>query len=173
MNFSFLTKKNITIYIFYGSQTGYAESVAKNLHEQIKTIIKPIFLEISPLNNLFTYNIQKEDFVIILLSTTGDGEFPDNAINIYKYLRKFKGTIENISYTLFGFGDSNYRSYCHSSKILERRLKRFKATQFMPTTFNDEATNGTDVINKWIEDIINYFKNHKVTLMSWFLKSIT
>lgn len=173
MNFSFLTKKNITIYIFYGSQTGYAESVAKNLHEQIKKIIKPITLEISPLNNLFTYNITKEDFVIILLSTTGDGEFPDNAVNTYRYLRKYKGTLENISYTLLGFGDSNYKSFCHCLKVLERRLKRFKATQFMPTTFNDEATNGTDVIDKWIRDIMDYLKNHKVTLMSWFLKSIT
>jgi sulfite reductase alpha subunit-like flavoprotein len=172
MDFTFLSKKNITIYIFYGSQTGYTESVAKYVYEKIKTIIKPIFLEISILNNLFTYEIQKEDFVIILLSTTGDGEFPDNAIDIYKHLRKFKGSLENITYSLVGFGDSNYKSYCHSSKILERRLKRFKATRFMPTIFNDDAIDGTDTINKWIDDIIDYLKNHKVTLMSWFLKSI-
>ena len=80
--------------------------------------------------------------------------------------------LENITYSLVGFGDSNYKSYCHSSKILERRLKRFKATRFMPTIFNDDAIDGTDTINKWIDDIIDYLKNHKVTLMSWFLKSI-
>ena len=151
MNFNFLSKKNITIYIFYGSQTGYAESTAQYLYEQIKTIIKPIFLEISILNDLLSYNIHKEDFVIILLSTTGDGEFPDNAINIYKYLKTFKGSLENITYSLIGFGDSNYKSYCHSSKILERRFKRFKATQFIQTVFNDEAIDGTDTINKLLK----------------------
>lgn len=40
--FNFLTKKNISIFIFYGSQTGYAESVAKHLHKEIREKIKPI-----------------------------------------------------------------------------------------------------------------------------------
>jgi methionine synthase reductase len=173
MNFTFLSKKNITIYIFYGSETGYAESVAQYLHKEINKKVKPSTLEIDILNNLFTYDIQAEDFVIILLSTTGDGEFPDNAMDIYKHLRKFKGTLENINYCLIGFGDSNYKSYCHSSKVLERRLKRFKSTQFMETIFNDDAIDGNDTINKWIKNIIDYLLQHKTSLISWFLQSIT
>mgnify|MGYP003389198461 FL=1 len=173
MNFTFLSKKNITIYIFYGSETGYSESVANYLYKDINKQVKPLILEISILNKLFTFDIQVEDFVIILLSTTGDGEFPDNAIDIYKYLRKFKGTLENINYCLIGFGDSNYKSYCHSSKVLERRFRRFKAKQFMKTVFNDDAIDGNDTIDKWIKNVIDYLLQHKTSLLSWFLQSMT
>ena len=46
MVFDFLTKKFFNIYIFYGSQNGYAKSVAEHLYTKIKNDIKPFKLKI-------------------------------------------------------------------------------------------------------------------------------
>ena len=76
---SYFTKKNISIYIFYGSQTDYAKSVAYELNKKIINKVRPMNINIDILNNFLNYKIHKDDFTIILLSTTGDGEFPDNS----------------------------------------------------------------------------------------------
>ena len=169
----FLTKKFINVYIFFGSQTGFSESVAHELKKQIKQKVKPIHLKIDILNNLFEYDIEKDDFTIILLSTTGDGEFPDNAYKIFKMLRKNKKELNNINYCLLGFGDSNYNSFCHSSKILDRLLKKKNATKFIETVFNDGSVSSNEVIDDWMEAVVLYLKNYKNTLFDWFIKSMT
>ena len=100
----YFTKKNIRIYIFFGSQTGYSKSVAYELNKKIINKVRPMNINIDILNNFFNYNINKDDFTIILLSTTGDGEFPDNSNKIFKSLRKNKPRLDNINYCLLGFG---------------------------------------------------------------------
>ena len=170
--FNFLTKKNISIFIFYGSQTGYAESVAKHLHKEIGEKIKPIKNEIDVLNNFLSHKIHKDDFVIILLSTTGDGDFPDNAEKLYKTIRRGKEPrLDHINYALLGFGDSNYRSFCASSKVLDRRFMKLGATKFMDTVFNDEAIYNS--VDDWLENIVKFLREFKKSVVSWFIDSMT
>jgi sulfite reductase alpha subunit-like flavoprotein len=172
---NYLTKKHIHIYIFYGSQTGYAESVAQELKKQIVRKVKPIHLDIDMLNNFFEYDIVNQpgdSFTIILLSTTGDGEFPDNAEQFFKRLRKQKPDLHTMEYCLLGFGDSNYNSFCHSSKVLLRMLKRLGATTFIDTQYNDDSTQSTEMIDAWMERVIEYLSNYKHTVWEWFIQSM-
>ena len=173
---NYLTKKHIHIYIFYGSQTGYAESVAQELKKQIVRKVKPIQLDIDILNNFFDYDISNQpgdSFTIILLSTTGDGEFPDNAEQFFKRLRKQKPDLHTTQYCLLGFGDSNYNSFCHSSKVLSRMLKRLGATTFIDTKYNDDSINSTEMIDTWMERVIEYLSNYKHSVWDWFIHSMT
>jgi len=170
---SYFTKKNISIYIFYGSQTDYAKSVAYELNKKIINKVRPMNINIDILNNFVNYKIHKDDFTIILLSTTGDGEFPDNSNKIFKSLRKNKPRLDNINYCLLGFGDSNYNSFCHSSKVLDRLLKKNHATKFIETEFNDESLNSNEIINNWMEKVILYLQNYRNTLFEWFINSMS
>ena len=171
---SYFTKKNISIYIFYGSQTDYAKSVVYELNKKIINKVRPMNINIDILNNFLNYKIHKDDFTIILLSTTGDGEFPDNSNKIFKSLRKNKTLdLDNINYCLLGFGDSNYNSFCHSSKVLDRLLKKRKAIKFIETEFNDDSLNSNKTIDAWMEKVILYLQNYKSTLFNWFINSMT
>ena len=170
---NYITKKHINIYIFYGSQLGFVESVALELKRKIIKEVKPFTIYMDILNNLFNYNISKDDFIIILLSTTGDGEFPNNSYKFYKSLRKNKEDLDNITYCLLGFGDSNYRSYCHSSKVLDRILKKKKATKYIETQYNDDAICSNEIIDSWMEEVITYLNQYKNTLWDWFITSMT
>ena len=171
---NFVNKKNFSIYIFFGSQTGYAESIALYLKKKIITQVKSITIHIDTLNNFLNYTITKDEFTIFILSTTGDGEFPDNSNILYKTLRKNKEIdLGHIHYCLLGLGDSNYNSFCHASKILDRLLKRKNATKFLDTCFNDESIQSNETIDKWMMDVIIYLKDYKITLWNWFVQSMT
>ena len=170
------TKKKITIYILYGSHLGYALSVAEHLYELIEDNIKPLKIEFQSLNEIIENDkigeIHKDDFVIILLSTTGDGEFPQNSNKFYRFLKKYNKPLENIKYCILGFGDTNYNSYCRPAKILDKKLLSLQATKFIKTVCNDDAIHNTDIVDKWLENIINYLTDYKSNLIQWFLKSM-
>ena len=167
--FSFNTKKNPTVYLFYGSQNGYAQSVAEHLFNQIGKII--INIKITTLNDFMSCEINEDDFVIILLSTTGDGEFPTNSLQFYKFIKKYNGNLKNINYSLLAFGDSNYKSFCHSSKILDRKFNQLGAKKFKETVYNDDAIDN-NTIDTWINEIIEILKKHKTNIFNWFIQSI-
>jgi len=171
---NFINKKYFSIHIFFGSQTGYTESIALHLKEKIMKEVKPITIHIDILNHLLNYTISKDDFTIFLLSTTGDGEFPENSETLYKILRKNKEIdLSHIHYCLLGLGDSNYNSFCHSSKILDRLLKRKNATKFLKTCFNDDCVQSNETIDKWMTNVITHLNDYKITLWKWFVQSMT
>jgi methionine synthase reductase len=66
------------IYILYGSQTGNAEFIAKDLHEKCQE--KEIKSICTTLNDAKKINLKEvAKAVIILCSTTGNGDAPENA----------------------------------------------------------------------------------------------
>ena len=66
------------IYILYGSQTGNAEFIAKDLHEKCQE--KEIASICHTLNDAKKINLKEvAKAVIIVCSTTGNGDAPENA----------------------------------------------------------------------------------------------
>ena len=101
-----------------------------------------------------------------------NGEFPKNARKFYQFIRKYDGTLKNIKYCIFGFGDTNYNSYCRPAKILDKKLLSLQATKFIKTVCNDDAVHNTDIIDNWLENIIYYLTDYKSKLIQWFVKSM-
>ena len=148
--FNFFNRnKHIRILIVYASQLGNTEVIANILHKKIKMLYKDIE-ELNFINDI--KSLEKYDYTIFLLSTTGDGEFPDNGKKFWKILRKYRKDLL-IKYFLIGFGDSNYNSFCHSAKCLDRRLKLLKSEEVMPMVLIDDATYDVDNTKIWIEDV--------------------
>ena len=145
----FLKKTDTKVLIAYGSQTGNVEEVSKALFKKIKFHYK----ELKEMNSITDINdLNNYDYVFFLVSTTGDGEFPDNSYKFWKLIKKYREPV-NFNYALIGFGDSNYRSFCHTSKCLSRVLKKLQAEEIFPLTKIDDATDNCEKIDKWIEDI--------------------
>lgn len=148
--FNFFHKnKHIRILIVYASQLGNTEIIANILYKKIKMLYKDIY-ELNFIENIEL--LEEYDYIIFLISTTGDGEIPDNGKKFWKTLRKYRKNLL-IKYFLVGFGDSNYNSFCHSAKCLDRKLKFLKAKEVMPMVLIDDAVYDVDNTKKWIDDV--------------------
>lgn len=140
------------ILVTYGSQTGNGESIANILYKKLDILDK----KIDCLNNVIG-KLKEYKIVIIILSATGDGEFPDNANLFWKSMKKRKDKLD-IDYVMLGLGDSNYRSYCHTSKCLRRKLNKLECLELVPVTYIDDAIDDTDKITEWIDTIVQLIK---------------
>lgn len=50
--------------------------------------------------------------LIVITSSTGDGDPPDNAIKFWREIRKMEGCLNHLDYALLGLGDTNYTNFC-------------------------------------------------------------
>ena len=170
---NYLSNKNLKVLITFGSQTGCAESISNILHKKLSSFIYD--LKISQLNdieNISSFN--NFDYVIFIVSTTGDGEFPDNSLKFWTKFRRYKEKdLDNTEYCILGLGSTDYNNFCFSSKCLNRRLLRNSAKEFLSIEYADDATGLEDIVEPWLIKVEEYLRNKQKNLQNWFLKSMS
>ena len=95
-----MTEKKV--YVLYGSQTGNAEMIAQDYHEQLKGVGIPSHC--AALNTVKKVPLQdKASAVLICCSTTGNGDAPENAENFWRSIKLRsapKDTFDGIPYAV-------------------------------------------------------------------------
>jgi len=155
------------IYILYGSQTGNAEEISNQIYNLLKyndfnCIHSSLNKTIE--NDSFNFikdNSKEDNHIIIICSTTGNGDPPENSS---KFWRKIKNKnlhnhlLEKIHYTVLGLGDTNYDKFCQMGKNLDKRFQNLGGKKFIDLHCVDEVSGMEETIEEFIEKIINYFK---------------
>lgn len=112
--------------IIFGSQTGTAESLAKRMAKEAgKRGFAPTVLDMSQTD---IPRLAGEKHVLVITSTYGDGEPPDNAKALWTALGKAEGTpFTSMRFSVCGLGDTNYVQFCQCAKDFDARLERLGA----------------------------------------------
>ena len=170
---NFFSNKYLKILIAYGSQTGCAQSISEILRKNLSKFI--VGIELKQLNDITDYkSFNNYDYCIFIVSTTGDGDFPDNSAKFWRKFRKYKEKdLGKTDYCVLGLGDTNYNNFCFSSKCLNRRLKKNLAKEFLPIEFADDATGLEDVVEPWLIKVEDFLRNKQKDIQNWFIKSMT
>ncbi|KAK7092257.1 methionine synthase reductase-like [Littorina saxatilis] len=147
--------------LLYATQTGQAKAIAEEIFQQSTDRgLQPELHCLSMTDKKFS--IEKEHCVVLVSSTTGDGEPPDTAL---KFVRRFnKKTLPDdflsrMNYTVLGLGDTNYTNFCNNAQNIDRRLAQLGAKRFYPSGFADEAVGLEVVVDPWIEDLFSAVKD--------------
>ena len=152
------------IYVLYGSQTGNAEEISKNIYDILNE--KGYACTHSSLNKTikddsFTFIHDDEiSIVIIVCSTTGNGDAPESANFFWRKLKNKKhpkDLLNSIEYSVLGLGDTNYDKFCQMGKNLDKRFNELGAKQIMELYCADEVSNFDETVELFIENIIKYF----------------
>jgi len=113
--------------ILYGSQTGNAKGVAEQLAQQ--AIAQGIANTLVSMADYKVKNIKDESHLIIIASTNGEGEPPDDALDLHAFLTTKKAPkLDHLKIAVLGLGDSSYEFFCQTGKDFEQRLTALGAT---------------------------------------------
>ncbi|WP_342607994.1 assimilatory sulfite reductase (NADPH) flavoprotein subunit [Vibrio tritonius] len=116
--------------IIYASQTGNAKGVAEALKEQAITAGIPVSLVDA--SDYKGKDLAKETHVIIVSSTNGEGEAPDNALALHEFLQSKKAPkLPNLQYGVLALGDSSYEFFCQTGKDFDEFLEKQGAKRFI------------------------------------------
>ena len=147
------------INIYVGSQHGNAEGIANEIYGRLKEVNKNLKINIYSLNELLEHINPKK--VIIITSTTGNADIPDNASKFWLKIKKRtleKNYYENMSYLILGLGDTNYSVFCAAAKKISKRLKELGACELNPLiTMDDEVNDYDEKLDIFMEIIKEHF----------------
>ncbi|URM34956.1 assimilatory sulfite reductase (NADPH) flavoprotein subunit [Cytobacillus firmus] len=121
--------KEVTI--LFGSQTGNAQSLAKKAGKTLEE--RGFQVTVSAMSDFKPNNLKKVKNLLIVVSTHGEGDPPDNALTFHEFiLGKRAPKLEDFRYSVLALGDSSYEFFCQTGKDFDKRLEELGGTRITP-----------------------------------------
>jgi sulfite reductase (NADPH) flavoprotein alpha-component len=138
--------------ILFGSQTGNSKGVAEQLADQAAA--KGITHTLVSMADYKVKNIKDESHLIVVVSTNGEGEAPDDAIDLHEFLATKKAPkLDNLKFAVLALGDSSYEFFCQTGKDFDQRLTALGATAIVDRLEAD--IDYDQQTPEWFEQVLN------------------
>jgi len=152
--------------IAFGSQSGNAESLAKRLAREASG--RGFAARAAGLDSLQPADLVKDKNVLLITSTWGEGEMPDNAISFWDSLNQNGSSpkLEGVQYSVLALGDMNYGdTFCLAGKNLDKRLAELGANRIVDRV--DCDVEFEELAKKWSSAAFTLLSGKKETAAAY------
>ncbi|SUT95921.1 assimilatory sulfite reductase (NADPH) flavoprotein subunit [Actinobacillus lignieresii] len=145
----------LKVTVLSASQTGNAKSVADKLAERLTA--EGINVTRTSLKDYKAKNIADEQIVLLVTSTQGEGEAPEEGVVLLKLLNGKKAPkLDRLQFAVLGLGDSSYPNFCQAGKDFDQRFYDLGATRLFERVDADLDFQAT--ADQWINEIVEIIK---------------
>jgi sulfite reductase (NADPH) flavoprotein alpha-component len=118
----------LKVTVFYASQSGTAEGLARKLTKELKS--KGYNGSALSLEGYTSAALAEERYAIFIASTYGQGDAPDGVQPFYEQVCvEHFPRYENLEYAVFALGDRHYETFCKFGIDLDNKLASLGATR--------------------------------------------
>lgn len=141
--------KEVTV--LYGSQTGNAQGLAENAGKQLEQ--RGFQVTVSSMSDFKPNQLKKINNLLIVVSTHGEGDPPDNALSFHEFLHGRRAPkLEDLRFSVLALGDSSYEFFCQTGKEFDQRLEELGGTRISPRV--DCDLDYDEPAAEWLESVL-------------------
>lgn len=143
-------KKKLTI--LYGTETGNSKKISTEFAALSKKA--GFVVKLSGLDQYRFSDLGKEEHVLFVVSTHGDGEPPATAKKFYDFIHEENLLLHTLKYAVLALGDSAYPLFCKTGEDIDARLhnlggSRITSVQKCDTSYQQDA-------NAWFTNVLSF-----------------
>ncbi len=117
-----VTSETPALTILYATQGGNARGVAEALAEQATA--RGLSPRLVAADRYRPRDLARERQLAVVISTQGEGEPPESALELFKFLKGGKRPkLDALSYAVFGLGDASYEHFNQAGRDLDALLR--------------------------------------------------
>lgn len=116
--------------IIYGSQTGNSKRIAERLGRAAEAA--GLAARVYASGTYPIKDLAKERLLVVVVSTQGDGDPPDDARGFLEFLASKRAPkLEQLAFSVLALGDSSYPKFCETGRQVDERLGALGARRLL------------------------------------------
>ncbi|MRS19481.1 NADPH-dependent assimilatory sulfite reductase flavoprotein subunit [Enterobacteriaceae bacterium RIT692] len=144
-----------TITLISASQTGNARRLAEQLRDDL--LAAKLSVNLVNAGDYKFKQIGQEKLLVVVTSTQGEGEPPEEAVALHKFLLSKKAPkFEGTAFAVFGLGDTSYEFFSKAGKDFDERLAELGAERLLDRV--DADVEYKEQANAWRQQITEILK---------------
>jgi sulfite reductase (NADPH) flavoprotein alpha-component len=137
--------------VVYGSQTGNSKRIAERLGRAAEAA--GLAARVYAAGNYPVKDLARERMLVMVVSTQGDGDPPDDARGLIEFLQSRRAPkLEQLSYSVLALGDSSYPKFCETGKQVDERLSALGARRLVERV--DCDVDYDTLANAWLDRVV-------------------
>jgi sulfite reductase (NADPH) flavoprotein alpha-component len=146
------------ITIVYGTETGNSKRLATDFASRAKQ--KSIHAKVIGMDQYRLSDLTKEEYLLALISTHGEGEPPIAAKKFYDHIHQNGFKLNSLKYSVLALGDTSYPLYCKTGEDMDEQFEKLGGVRIAPMQKCDVEYE--EDANAWFNEVMEKLSSPKI-----------